>query len=159
MIKNNTEKLLKEKAGTFHSVTEKLLYIMKKFRNDLEPTVDFLCTIVTKSKEDEWQKLQRILAWVKKTIKYERVIGASSIQYIFTWVDASHPVHADMQNQTGGSMSMGWGIIHEKSGKQKLNTKSSTEVEIVGPGEYFLDNIWLIILLLEQLYSIVIFFK
>ena len=130
---------------------------MKKFRNDLEPTVDFLCTIVTKSKEDEWQKLQRILAWVKKTIKYERVIGASSIQYIFTWVDALHPVHADMQNKTGGSMSMGWGIIHEKSGKQKLNTKSSTEAEIVGTGEYFLDNIWLIILLLEQLYSIVIF--
>jgi len=37
-----------------------------------------------------------------------------------------------MRSQIGGTMSMGWWVLHAKSGKQKLNTKSSTESEVVG---------------------------
>lgn len=33
-------------------------------------------------------------------------------------------------------MSMGLGVIHTKSGKQRLNTKSSTEAELVGTSDY-----------------------
>jgi hypothetical protein len=37
-----------------------------------------------------------------------------------------------MRGHTGGAMSFGTGIIHGKASKQKLNTKSSTETEVVG---------------------------
>ena len=50
-------------------------------------------------------------------------------------------------------MSMGWGIMHGKSSKQKLNTKSSTEAEIVGVSEYIPYNIWLINFMREQGYK------
>ena len=33
-------------------------------------------------------------------------------------------------------MSMGWGTIHNKSSKQKQNTKSSTESELLGTSGY-----------------------
>ena len=42
------------------------------------------------------------------------------------WIDAAYGVYNDMRSQTGGAISLGWGIIHEKSTIQKLNTKSST---------------------------------
>lgn len=51
-------------------------------------------------------------------------------------------------------MSMGVGIIHGKSGKQKLNVKSSTEVELVGVSEYLPYNIWLMMFMREQGYPV-----
>lgn len=53
-----------------------------------------------------------------------------------TWVDALYVVHTDMKSHTGGIMSLGIGGLVPKSGKQKLNTKSSTEAELVGASDY-----------------------
>ena len=40
-------------------------------------------------------------------------------------------------------MSLGTGVIHTRSTKQKLNTKSSTEADVVGTSDYMPYNIWL----------------
>ena len=88
---------------------------MKRVGLDLEPKVTFLRIIMTNSDKDDWKKFRRILVWVKNTIKYKRAIGASRIKYIFTWVDAVYDVNADMRSQIGGSIPMGWGVIHAKS--------------------------------------------
>jgi hypothetical protein len=48
------------------------------------------------------------------------------------WVDASFAVHPDMKSHTGGDMSLGKGAVYGTSTRQKLNTKSSTEAELVG---------------------------
>ena len=48
----------------------------------------------------------------------------------------------DMRGHTGGLMSMGHGVIHSKSSKQKLNTKSSTELEVVGASDYIPWILW-----------------
>ena len=69
------------------------------------------------------KKLRRIIAWIKCTIDDPRIIGASNLSEIFTWIDAVYAVHDDMRSQTGGAMSMGHGILHCKSGKQRLNVK------------------------------------
>ena len=48
-------------------------------------------------------------------------------------------------------MSMGVGTFHaSRSSKQKLNTKSSTETELVGVSEYLPFNIWAVNFLREQ---------
>ena len=39
-------------------------------------------------------------------------------------------------------MSFGTGAVHCKSSKQKLNTKCSTEAELVGVSEYLPYHIW-----------------
>ncbi len=72
---------------------------------------------------------------------------------IFTFIDASYAVHQNFRGQTGGCMSMGWGVFHAKSSKQKLNTKSSTETELVGVSEYIPYNLWAIIFLEKQGYK------
>ena len=60
-----------------------------------------------------------------------------------TWIDASFAVHDDMKGHTGGTMSFRKGVLHAKSSKQKLNTKSSTETELVGVSEYIPYTIWM----------------
>ena len=125
----------------FHSITAKLLYIMKRARPDIETTVAYLCTRVSKSNEDDWKKLRRLLCYCKGTINKKCKIRAKNIGDIYTWVDAAHGVYNNMHSQTGGCMSLGHGTIHCKSSKQNLATKSSTETEIVGVSNYVLYNI------------------
>ena len=76
---------------------------------------------------DDWKKLRRVLIYLSNTIDDIRVIGCDNLHQLFTWVDAAFAVHPNMRSQTGGAMSFGWGLIHGRSSKQKLNTKSSTE--------------------------------
>ena len=49
-----------------------------------------------------------------------------------------------MRSHTGGAMSLGFGLIHGNSSKQKINIKSSTEAELVGNSEYIPYNIWVV---------------
>ena len=71
-----------------------------------------------------------------------------------SWVDASYGVHHDFRGHTGGVISMGGGILHHKTSKQKLNTKSSTESELVGASDYLPHTIWFKRFLAQQGYKV-----
>ena len=75
-VNNNAESLDKKKKENFHSVTAKLLYLVKRARPYLETLVSFLTMRVTKSDVDDWKKLKRDLTFVKNTIKDKIIIGA-----------------------------------------------------------------------------------
>ena len=47
------------------------------------------------------------------------------------WVDSSYVVHPDMKIHTGIYTTLGKGATYTASCKQKLNTKKSTEAELV----------------------------
>ena len=117
-------------------MTAKLLFIMKRGRPDVETTISYLMTRVSKSNEKDWEKLKRCLGFIKGTRDDLRVIGADNLEDLCIWVDASHATHENMRGHTGGIMSAGTGAIHCKSSKQKLNTRSTTESELVGASEY-----------------------
>jgi len=55
-----------------------------------------------------------------------------------------------MKSHTGGATSLGRGAIMCKSTKQKLNTKSSTEAEVVGSSNYLPNTVWAKMFLAEQ---------
>ena len=97
---------------------------------------------MSKSDEDDWNKLKRVLGWIKSTIDDKRYIGAKNLAQLFTWIDASYAVHPDMRSQTGGAQSMGRGILHGSARKQKINAKSSTEAEVIGMSDYVTHAIW-----------------
>ena len=130
-------------SDTFHSIVAKLLFVCKRARPNIEPAIAYLCTRVSKSSTDDWKKLRRVLAFLKWTIDDVRIIGAQTLQDFYTWVDAAYGVHDDMKSHTGGAMSLGTGEIHTRSAKQKLNTKSSTEAEVVVTSDYVPYNTWL----------------
>jgi hypothetical protein len=72
-----------------------------------------------------------VLQYLNGTLDEFMTIGADSLTKMKHWVDASYAVHEDMKSHTGGTTSFGRGTLMCKSSKQKLNTKSSTEAELV----------------------------
>ena len=97
---------------------------------------------MNKSHEDDWEKLRRVVQNLKQTIDDVRLIACDNLNSLYTWVDAAYGVWLNMQSQTGGCMSMGLGMVNCRSSKEKLNTKSSTESEIVGMSDYMSYNLW-----------------
>ena len=63
--------------------------------------------------------------------------------WILKWfVDAAYGVHKDMKGHTGGALTLGKGVPIGVSTKQKINTKSSTERELVGTDDVMGHIIW-----------------
>ena len=154
---NNTQDqdLLDEhKLDQYHSVVQKSMYLCKRARPDIEPALSYLCTKVSGPNYNDKMKLDRVLDFLKATKKDRRVIGATSLDKLMTWVNASYATHDNMRSHTGGMMSFGIGALHTKSTKQKLNTKSSTEAELVRVSEYLPYHIWLINFLKYQGYNV-----
>ena len=56
--------------------------------------------------------------------------------------DAAFAVHPDMKSHSGMSMTMGKGSITSLSRKQKLNTRSSTEAELVAVDDCMAQVLW-----------------
>ena len=59
-----------------------------------------------------------------------------------------------MKSHTGGIMSHDLGGKAQKTTKHKLNTKSSTEAELVGANDYLLNVLWVKMFMIEQGYKI-----
>jgi hypothetical protein len=57
-------------------------------------------------------------------------------------VDASFAVHPNMRSHSRGAMTLGIGFPISSSGKQKLNTCSSTESKLVGVDDLMSLIIW-----------------
>ena len=66
------------------------------------------------------------------------------------WVDAAFDVHHDTKSHMGGMMSMGRGALYSALSKKKLNTKSSTEAELVGVDDLMPQILWMCYFLVVQ---------
>ena len=145
-------KLDEERAENFHSVVALLLFVSRRCRLDIQTAVAFLTTRVSEPTLDDWNKLKRVLQYLRGTIDLKLTLGADDILKAKTWVDVSYGVHDDCRSHTGGAISWGWGVLLTKCQKQKLNTKSSTEGEIVGLSDFLPNVIWARMFLEEQGY-------
>ena len=93
-------------------LTARLQYITKSTRPDIEPDLEFLITMVSKSNVDDRKKLRRCISYLNQTVENVSIIGGFNIKDFFTCVDDSYVVHPNMRIQTGVVMSMGYGMLH-----------------------------------------------
>jgi len=78
--------------------------------------------------EDDWGKLKRVLKYLNGT------------RYPIHWyIDGSH----HCRGQTGSLVTFGAGAVSSSSNKQKGNTKSSTETDIIALHDKLSDVIWM----------------
>jgi hypothetical protein len=145
---------LDDKTSTlFHHNVAKLLFLCKRARPDIQTAVSFLCTRVKRPDRDDYKKLGRVMRYLRATVSMPLTLEAHSIQLVKWWVDGSFAVHADMRSHTGGTMTLGKGSIYSTSTRQKLNTKSSTEAELVGVDDVMPQILWTRYFLQEQGYG------
>jgi hypothetical protein len=140
-------------AMFFHHNVAKLLFLCKRARPDIQTAVSFLCTRVKRPDTDDYKKLARVMRYLRATVSMPLTLEADSIQIAKWWVDGSFAVHADMRSHTGGTMTLGRGSIYSTSTRQKLNTKSSTEAELVGVDDVMPQILWTRYFLQEQGYG------
>jgi Reverse transcriptase (RNA-dependent DNA polymerase) len=141
-VNPNSKPLSTERADLFHRMTAQLLYLCKRARPDLQTAVSFLTTRVQKPDDDDFKKLARCVRYLKRTSHYPLTLEANSMTAIKWWVDASYAVHPDMRSHTGGTMSLGKGSVYSSSIRQKMNTRSSTEAELVGVNDMMSMVLW-----------------
>ena len=70
------------------------------------------------------------------------------------YADASFAVHPDFKSHTGACASLGTGAVMSMSRKQKLNTRSSTEAELVAVDDAINLVLWTKLFLEEQGYKV-----
>ena len=88
------------------------------------------------------EKLIKLLEYLKGTSKLCLKLKADNLQVVKWYVDASFAVHPDYRSHTGAVMTLGEGSIIAMSKKQKLNTRSSTEAELVGADDAATMILW-----------------
>ena len=82
--------------------------------------------------KDDWGKVKRVLKYLKSTHTMPLRLKIQQLQKPMWDIDAAHTVHMDCKGQTGAGMTFGRGAVMLLCRKQKVNTRSSTETELVG---------------------------
>ena len=130
-IDNTAKKLDNQKKQVFHTFVMKGMFLCKRARQDIQTGIAFLSTRVRDPNEGDWLKLVRIMNFLNATTEETVRLIADDTQAITWYIDSAFAVHNDYKSQTGGGITLGGGFISSSSIKQKINTRSSTEAELV----------------------------
>ena len=134
----------------FHSSVAQLLYPCKRTRVESLCAVSHLSSRVAESTQDDAVKLARVLNYLQST-KHKKVVFRRGVKVsLEAYIDASFGIHADGRSRTGVALMMSGACVGAWSSKQKLNTKSSTEAEIVGLSDGLPHVLWMRELVLAQ---------
>ena len=69
-------------------------------------------------------------------------MSADNLNIINWWVDAYYAAHDDMHGHTGGDHVIGKWVGNQHVKKEKLNTKSSTEAELIRADDALPQMLW-----------------
>ena len=139
----NSPSLPPKDAELFHRHVARLLFASKRARPNMQVCVAFLCTQVKSPTEQDYKKLGRVISYLEETVHLPLVIGADN-SVTLTWnIDGSFVVHPVYKSHTGACLTLGHGSVLSISAKQKINTKSSTEAELVGVDNAMTFVMWM----------------
>lgn len=124
--------LSEDKRDKFHSIVATASYIAKRIKPECLVVTSMLASRVHCSTEQDWDKLQRLLAYINATQDLPLCLEMSEgpVQVVAN-IDSSHATHGDYRGHTGVYITLGKGAIQAISVKQSINTKSSSETELV----------------------------
>jgi hypothetical protein len=146
-VDEDAVKLDQARAKAFHNITAKGIYVTKRARPDISLSIAFLTTRVKGPDIDDWRKLCHLVEYLRSMGGLPLILAADGTSVLSWFVDASFAVHPDMKGHTGGAMTMGTGFPLDKSTKQKLNTRSFMEIEIVAVDKLIPQILWVCLFL------------
>ena len=138
----DAKKLMTEMSTAFHNIVAKALYLVKRARPDASVSIAFLTTRVRSPDVEDWKKLGHFIEYLRATVDMPLILGSDKTGVLNWYVDASFAVHPNMRGHTGGALTLGRGYPIVSSTKQKLNTKSSAESELVGVDDMMSSILW-----------------
>ena len=148
-------KLSTEAVVSFHTFVAKVLHVSKQARPGTSLSVAFLTPRVRAPNTDDQEKLSHLMECLRGNWDWLLILGEDSVGRLICYLNALFAVHPNMRSHTGGRLTMGRGFPMAASWKQKLNTKSLTECELVGVSIMMPIMLWTCHFLLAQEYGIV----
>src|SRR5210317_1889419 len=143
-----------QRQEIFHSFVAKNLFLSKRARLDIAPTVAILASRVREPNQSDWHKLIRLMRYINSTKGKHLTLSADDLRVIKWYIDASFAVHPDFKSHTGATMTMGGGVMQTLTRKQKLNSRSSTEAELIGVDDAITQVLWTKLFMEAQGYPI-----
>lgn len=134
--------LTKSMAGQFHTTAAQGWFLCKRGRPDISPSIAYFTTRAQSSNEDDMKKMSKLMQYLRQTKEDCLTLKADESNNILWHVDAAFAVHPDFKSHTGAIMTMGQGAITSFSKKQRLNTRSSTEAELVAVDDVAGPMLW-----------------
>jgi hypothetical protein len=131
-----------ERAEQYHSTTAQGLFLCKRARPDITAAIAYHTTRVRSPNRDDWAKLVRMMKWLKQTRKDCLTLRSDGTRRARWYADASFAIHADYRSHTGVACTLGQGSFNNISRKQGINTRSSTEAELVTADEAIGPMLW-----------------
>ena len=110
----------------------------------MQKPIAFLTKKVEEPNEDHWGKRKLVLEYLKGTKSLKLTIHPGKSDVIKWYVDASYAIYDDCKGHIGAMMTLGKGNVISFSRKQKLNTKSSSEAELIGIDDALPQILWMV---------------
>ena len=158
MFSEDTSKKLTEgMREQFHKTVAQALFLCKRARPDIQPITSVLCTRVKNPGKQDWNKLTRMMKFLRLTEDDVLILNAERGVNCIEWsIDSAFAVHPDYKSHVGSSMKFkgGRGSVISTSSKQKINTESSTTAELVGVDYVLPLVLWVPLFMKEQGYEI-----
>jgi hypothetical protein len=132
IIVDKDAELSEEGAMAFHNPLVKTVYVSKHARPDVSMAIAFLTARVRAPDVDDWRKLSHLMEYLRVDKLHPLILSANGSGVLMWYVDASFAVKLNMHSHTGGGLTMDRGFPIVSSTKQKLNTSSPTESEMIG---------------------------
>ena len=141
-VDEKSKPLERERAKLFHTFVMKGMFLCKRGRQDIQPGIAFLATRVKAPTEQDMIKLRRLMSFLKATQDDVAILEADDSQSTEWWINAAFAVYPDYKSHTGAVFSLGKGAIASISTKQKVNSRSSTEAELIGIDDVISKVLW-----------------
>jgi hypothetical protein len=146
--------LKEERAVAFHHMMAQLLFMATSSWRDVQTAVAFLTTPVKNPDKDNWGKLKQVLKYLNGTRDMKLTISINDLGHLKWYVDGSHNVHWDCKGHRGAMFMLGEGAVLSYSRKLKLNTRSSTKMELVTTDMYMPKMLWSLYFMQSQGYDV-----
>jgi hypothetical protein len=126
-VRENSNLANPDQCIWFHSFVARCLYLGKRTKPEILPTVSFLATRVTKCDTDDLAKLRRLLQYIRHTADRGLCLEPGHMGLrVRQLIDVAYGVHIDGRSHTGSATVLGnAALLDAVSSKQHIVTKSS----------------------------------
>ena len=140
-------------AKIFHTHVATAAYIGNHTRHDIVTTVGELCKRVKAPTIEDDKKLDRLINYLRETRDIPLHLRTELPPRVIVSVDAAFANREQMKSTSGMCVTLGEGFFISSSKVQKLNSKSSTEAEIIAVSDGMNIPLWLADFIFHQGYK------
>ena len=119
------------------------MFLCKRSRTDIDQEISFLSSRAKDANKGYWKKLFRVVIILKGTINNVITLESNDKNNLTWYIDVELLLQAKMNNHTGAVFTIEKGAIISISAKQKLDSRSSTESELIGVYDKISKVLWM----------------